>query len=691
MNRAHAELERGEVSRARERVAKYLPGGAGDPGLRGFEWRLLWQRAQFAESRVLLQEKDGVNYVAFSPDGKLLAAGGKDKVLTVLDFASGQVVKTFAGLSNYINVSAISFSPDGKLLAAKGGPWLHVWRTDTWQEATPLLLGLDSEVSPNNAIVFSPDSRRLAQRVPEGGVRFWDTRSWQPVSHIPGIPGAGPREDFFGKILSFSRDGTLLAMSRMLRMEPKTNNFVAVEIRDAQSLAMVTNLFQAVSEGDPLIRRATAIAWARNWLAVGYRDGAITLWDNSTWKPLATLRPYTSYVNSLDFSSDCQWLAVGTTKDVLDVWRTADLLNTLAAQQTPQPFARLAGHHTSIECVRFSPDGLSIVSASMDRTVRLWKDWQAQRPHALNSGYASGPLAFEDEGARLVARHADGFHYRWDVRSCRELGRFGPHLQSQGTAHESSAYCAARGLLAYRFEKGIRLWDANEERVVRSIEFGQEAEELMFSPGGEWIAACSPGWQNFDDVRVWETGSGAECFRSTESISTLAFSPGDRWLALGLKRGGVQLWDGRTRTLRTLAGVSREVYFLDFSPDTRRLAAHTAPPWAILIVDVASGTVEHELPNVGGISCSVFTADGRTLISTGIENEVVFWNLATGHEIMAIPRPNIFPFLFMSPGDATLAVKAAAADEAIGAIELWQPPSLSEIDAAARKQPKPPD
>src|SRR5947209_26100 len=71
------------------------------------------------------EEKKYFFCLAFSPDGKSLAAGSQDGATHVWDVASKKKMHALGGRDDW--VEALAFSPDGKWLAAGGGGFARVW------------------------------------------------------------------------------------------------------------------------------------------------------------------------------------------------------------------------------------------------------------------------------------------------------------------------------------------------------------------------------------------------------------------------------------------------------------------------------------------------------------------------------------------------------------------------------------
>ncbi len=146
--------------------------------------------------------------VALGPDGRLLALGGEDGTLTVLDWAAGQVLLRVAD-AHKGGVTALTFSADGDWLASGGATdrLVKVWGLGGPPKAAHTL----PAPSPVCDLAFSPDGRRLAG-TSRDVVRLWDPERDQEVLTLRGAPQRFWDPPFNPRV-TFSPDGKRLAAS----------------------------------------------------------------------------------------------------------------------------------------------------------------------------------------------------------------------------------------------------------------------------------------------------------------------------------------------------------------------------------------------------------------------------------------------------------------------------------------------
>jgi WD40 repeat protein/SH3-like domain-containing protein len=166
---------------------------------------VLWNLQTDAET-VLRGHTLWVESLAFSTDGTRLASGSQDGTVRIWDVTTGKELAFFTDYYNGVN--GVAFRPDGQILAGVGSLWpdtgVRLWNTQTFEEL-PLLPTDDAPV----CVAFSPDGRLLVAGE-DADIQWyiWDAQTFDRILML----GQSTSEPEGGLCsVAFSPDSTLMA------------------------------------------------------------------------------------------------------------------------------------------------------------------------------------------------------------------------------------------------------------------------------------------------------------------------------------------------------------------------------------------------------------------------------------------------------------------------------------------------
>ena len=496
------------------------------------------------------------------------AVGGQNGKIQLWDTTTGEQLSTLSGhgedLKNPLiekfreiiqgqssvpegnnHVLVLEFSPDGtKLASGSKDKTVRLWNTDTGDE----LAILRKHTGWTNVLAFSPNGKRVASGSTDKRVHLWDTDTGELITTLTGHLNSIAA-------LSFSPDGRTFASGST----DGTIRFWNTETGDLLPLN--------ITEHTAWVKAVSFIKDSSTLASVAF-NGVITFWDLRTFqKTDLQVTGHRDLLPTLALSPDGTKLASVGAKatmffkagqgSAISTWmpdRQVRLTDVTTGRELATLNETNAGAHPS-SSMAFSPDGKTVAFGSSGK-IHLWNtetdsrldislvdengDLELppdmvllQRPEAIG-------LGFSPDGKKLISGATDGKVQMWDT------------------------------------ETGVLLTSFTEQNPRREI-----ITALTLSANGSLIAVGS-------NKRIRLLGSHKQTGLKEiphDVVETLAFSPDDAVLVVGLRNGGVELWDMTTGDkISTLDGHSAPVGTLVFSPDGKTLVS-TGHDGTILVWD----------------------------------------------------------------------------------------------------------
>jgi WD40 repeat protein len=285
---------------------------------------------------------------------------------------------------------------------------------------------------------------------------------------------------------------------------------------------------------------------------------------------------------------------------------------------------RVLRHTDSVSSAMFSPDGMTVVTASGFR-VHLWDSATGRELRTL-TGHQDGVLsvAFSPDGKTVVTGSKDKTARLWDVATGRVLRTITGHTEPVFSASFSPD---GQTLVTASWDKSARLWDVATGRELRTL-IGHTAPvgSAAFSPDGKTIVTASLD----QTAQLWDatTGMALRVLRHPYLIYRASFSPDGRSVVTSSIDNTTRLWDAATgRELRAFTGHTEPVFSAAFSPDGRMLVTASIDK-TVRLWDVATGRELRALTgHTESIRIAVFSPDGKSVVTASSDNTARIWPL----------------------------------------------------------------
>lgn len=495
-----------------------------------------------------------VSTVIWSPDGQQLMSGSEDSTVKVWDWATSTCVKT---LAHETGIDPIALSPDGKLLAS-GSPVansIYIWDV----EQGDCVMCLDGHGSGLRSLTFTSDNHTLISASIDKTIRLWDLEAGDCLRVLDGHQAAiwSVIVSDNQQIVSASEDQTVriwdMASGQCLRTLHGFAARVWDVALDSQSSVLASCDDQVVKlwdmdsgqclktfRGYPQVNWTVSFSPTGYTLASGGQDQVVRIWDVESNACIQSLSGHDSYVHTLCHHPTEPVLACGA-GNIIYLWNL----------ETGQQMRVLEGHQGQVWKVVFSRDGRRLASTCFDQTVKIW-DWRTGHCLLTLQGHSSWVFGadFSPDGRWLATSSIDKTIRVWDVST-------GECLRTIAIAEDympDVAFSPDGNYLVGGGSQGlITMWAIDTDAPPRMIQgHAGFIGAVRFSPDGKTLASSS----HDQTIKLWDAAT-FDCLKTLvgheNMVSAVAFSADGTMVASASHDEAVRVWDvGSGRCLKVL-------------------------------------------------------------------------------------------------------------------------------------------
>jgi RNA polymerase sigma factor (sigma-70 family) len=551
-------------------------------------------------------------WLAFTPDGKAIAVTSQGSVIHLIEFETGKTIRDFPHAKDFGSVLGIAFTRDGKRMAAggydkeNGNYYARLWDMESGKELRRFMHGTNGYGI--GALAFSPDAKTLATAADEGILRLFDVETGKERKAFP-KNGARLRQ---GSV-AFAPDGKTVAVAgdsirlydektgeARLRIDRKAVGLHFTDDGKTLTGAVAGAIYRwdtatgkaltPVSAGDSVVDQILVTPDGTRVVTRG-QNGDAHLWDAATGEYLRHIPA--AWQRGLALSPDGRFLVWSVADESVKYAdpAQANMIHTgnrlkmydLAGDRFVERFTAFKG---DAQILAFAPDGKTLVTVDQgNSTVRVWdvpagkelRSFRVARKDEKPTPYYLWSASLSPDGATLAVTYqrADNttaligtYAIRlYDVATGAERHELPGHMyyvSAPAFSPDGKLLVTASPALSPFFQKQLNLppnqvfvWDVTTGKRVAQLPDGLPIGAVVaaFSPDGRTVAlargADFGGGAEVADyegtVRLYETATWtvrADLPGGQGRVTALAFTPGGRLLT-GALDTTVLAWDLR--------------------------------------------------------------------------------------------------------------------------------------------------
>ena len=384
------------------------------------------------------------------------------------------------------------------------------------------------------------------------------------------------------------------------------------ETQKTQSSMLADLSRQILQKGDPITAMSLALdALPKNMEAPEreYAPEAVESLSNAFYSRIEHNLRHDGTIISVKFSPDSQSVVTASRDKTAKIWNVKG-----------EPIVTLE-HEKEVSSAKFSPDGQKVVTVS-DNIAKIW-NVTGELIATLTHEKEVSSAKFSSDGQKVVTASWDNTAKIWNVTG--ELVTTLTHEKEVSSAKFSPD---GQKVLTTSSDNTAKIWNVTGE-LIATLKHEGEIISAEFSPNGQKVATASLD----NTARIWNvTGEIIATLTHEKEINSAKFSPDGQKVVTASWDNTAKIWNVTGELIAALKH-EKEVISAEFSPDGQKVMTISwgntpAKIWNVKTEDTKGSNPIIALTLKNGFSSAEFSPDGQKVVTASWDNTAIIWNVA---------------------------------------------------------------
>jgi len=609
----------------------------------------VWDALSGKEVLSLEGHTDGITYAVWNKNDTQILTTSDDGTVKVWDALTGVEICTLKGHGAPV-VYATWDEDDTRIVTSSWDGTAKIWNTMTNTE-TLTLNGYQGKI---HYAAWNNDNSRILTAGENGSVRIWNANSGELLFTLYGHTDSVYRaawDNTDSQIMTASRDGKARIWTVKVDGEGGLVDLVCSLVHRNMTQSeweqymgsnipyrkTCSHIQESVQDAEQVEQMPIVVFDTPSPTQESKQNEEEIQWSSETVVQVENMAP-DGFVTSVALSPDKRWLALGTDKGNIWVWRLSPLELVAQVEQG-----------TSVERLVFSFDGQWLASnekckylAECSNAVYVWETTTGKMVAQIEDVTAAMPITFGLNKRQLLLSNSPS--------AGRDIQIWNLNKQPESIYTEKMELWAHKNkTIAFSFGDIVKVWRLDADQTMFQASFESRVLILTLSSDAEWLASLEESNSSSNNEYV------------------------------------LKIWDLKNEKLASQRNIQGWVSALEFSPNGQQIAfVHRvdAISTALTVWHITTGQ-DWTQELTGEVAVSItFHPDGQTIIS-GASETLRIWDSLTGNELARLKHSeDVFSVSFVT--DQRLVIVGE-----MGEVQIWDYETLQQQNALQTELPVP--